>query len=429
MALEAEFVARSGNPSYGLVHGAEGIGVGRGVRAPRTAQLTLPEGHELGAVARLAPRTLVKVYDRRDDATRVLKHVGPLTSYQRAAGDSVTIALGSHDAAWYLDHRILAVRNPNRLMQKRGHILKWIVQRLQDEAIADAAYNAVDGLGASIYGYRRFTYAFGSNPVLEYTGSKVDTGIRVRTIADTPTVLIDEQPFTKASGLFAMATAGLDGPDWHIYPSEPTADTPGVRLGWLDVAPVIGAERPHVIFEYGAGKRNVTGFEETIDPNTQAVAVTATTPTGELSQWDKTNFDLFGPLDDVITTQVPSSPYTTVNGVPTGPGAMVAQLLADHIDVRRLPRQVITFTVAPDPDPASVNLSERRVPRPGTDYDFGDIVTFRATERVPVYAADRTLLGFTEKLTVDALFRVYHLQETDDENGQRVTQLTVVASS
>lgn len=398
---------------YGPVTGAEGLSVTRGVKVPRTAQFTMPEGHPLRQVARQGTRTIVKVYDRDSAGARTLKHCGPLTSYRRApTGDGVAITIGSTDAAWYLDHRCCRVNSRATAGPKRGLIMKWMIMDMN----GDPPFSNPPDPEYSIHVI-----------TTDYGAGSGGCGIKQRSIADTPMIDLDAPQYEKVSALFARLTAGLDGPDWAIYPAEPFVDMDTiaggvgahVRFGYLDVAPVIGTMKPDVVFEYGMGRRNVTAFEEIIDPNTQANLIIAETPTGSQLKWNSDAVIAAGMvISDVLVTSVPSLPDAT----------FITQLIDDHLLVREYPRQIITFTVVADVAPDDVVLENRDIPRPGIDYDFGDIVTFKATERVPVFADDGTLTGYGEELTVDGLFRIYSLTESDDNNGARTTQLTVVAS-
>lgn len=409
---------------HGLVKGASGISVTRGVKRPRTAEFTIPEGHPLRAFARLGQRTVAKVYDRRSDSTRALKHHGPITAYKRAsAEDGVATTIGSTDPSWYLDRRSCAFQNPRLEMKKRSNVMAWCVQRLNAQSLTDPAdfwpFGALDQQW---------------NVLPDHAGA--GCGLVARTIESTASILIEDRPHTKVSSIFAECASGLDAPDWAIYPAEPFLAAEGqlrTMIGHLDVLPVIGGPRPNVVFECGMGKRNVSTFEEIIDPNTQANYVRFLTPTGDL--WDRDPNWYFDSsagtyLTDVITTQIPKAPGEggSFGQVEAGDTGLVSQLIRDHLAVRSEPRQIITFTVAPDVDPDELDLAERNVPRPGIDYDFGDVVTFRATERVPVLADDGQVIAFSEAVTVDALFRVYSLTESDDVNGMRTAQLTVVAS-
>lgn len=398
---------------YGLVVGAGNVSLTRGVKAPRTAQFTMPEGHPLRQVARQGIQTVAKIYDRRADGTRPLKHCGPITSYRRAPDENgVTTTIGSTDAAWYLDRRSCRINSRATATPKRGLLMKWMVMEMNGDPPFS---NPPDP-----------EYASGV-VVTDYGAGSGGCAVKQRSIADTPTIDLDVPQYEKVSALFARLTAGLDGPDWAIYPTEPFVDQDTiaggagahVRLGYLDIAPVIGTNKPNVLFEYGMGRRNVTAFEEIIDPNTQANLIIAETPTGSRIDWTPAAVTAAGQvISDVLVTSIPSLPDPT----------FITQLVDDHLLVRQYPRQIITFTVAPDVDPHNLDLSQRVVPRPGIDYDFGDVVTFRATERVPIYAADGALTGHTEEITVDALFRVYQVTESDDDNGMRTTQVTVVAS-
>ena len=400
---------RLGEP-YGEVLDASGRGVGRGVRKPRTARFTVGEGHPMRHVLRGTSAVLGKVYDEDDTGDRELLFVGPITAYERNAGDELVVGIGLTDPIANLERRLVhepaAPPAPTaEAIVERGRLMGWLLDTLNSAAAAAAAAAASAGVSTNVLG----------------TQELGDTGVRPRTIAATPTGLFGGYLYTQASSVFSQLASGLEGPDWHVYPLEPTADPIGVALGALDVAPIIGQNRPDVVFEYGTEKANVASYREVIDPTIVANRVVHLPPgfpedpaAAALTQQDAAAIAAHG-----LNTAIVSADLIDAG--------LRAQLLADHLAVRRNPRQVITWTMAADLEPGNPELEERRIPRPGHDFDFGDIVTFRAVEHVPLIADDGTVVEGDPELVLDVLARIYDIDIADDDDGVRQVTVTVIA--
>lgn len=224
-----------------------------------------------------------------------------------------------------------------------------------------------------------------------------------------------------ASSAFAELSTGLDGVDWEVRAVEPLVDAYGTQLGVLIAKAFLGALKPHVVFEFGTGKKNVKTFSVVTDAGASANDIThlpsgfpdnATQLPVELTDVD--SIVARGLREDVLTEDVLTD-------------ALRTQLVQDHIAVRKVPRRTITFTPVDDPDPFGTALEERRVPRPFVDYDVGDIVTFRAVELLEVNDPTTGLVsGYTEVKTVDAFFRIFTLDIDIGDDGAESVTLTFV---
>lgn len=393
---------------YGEVLNAQARATGRAVKAPRTARFTVAEGHPLRARIKDTQGTLVKVYDEAETGARTLKFVGPITALQRVANDDgLTVSVGASGP-----ESKLALRRARRFTQasidptlgyQRGQLMGWLVDALNAGRSGVApVLGTADMFGPTLAG---------------------DTGIRPRSIGATTAGVFPWSGWlwTPASSIFADLAAGLSGPDWHVYPVEPTADGLGVQIGALDVVAVIGAARPNVSFEYGYGKANVAEYTVTVDPMLRANDVTylppgfpASLPVG-FHGADAASIAADGPYEDAISGDFTDATLQT-------------QLVNDHLAVRAAPRKIITFTVALDVDPGDLDPDTRRIPRPGTDYDIGDVVRFSAIENYPVIADDGAVLRYDTEVAEDVTTRVYGIEEADDVDGQRQVTLTTVAT-
>ncbi len=413
--FEVELCDRNGANSA-PVYAARNIGVNRMLKGPRTARFQVGAGHPLRARLRTGPRPLVKVYDVTATG-RTLKHIGPLTSYHRRDGDDLNVDVGSTDAAWYLTKRFVSIQNAASAAFERGLLMKWTPLVLHGEVPADASFTApaVDPLWDAATGLYEDIPSFPPLTIWQPPMIQFDTGIRPRTIASTPTVVLPSDTRMRASDLFSLCAAGLDGPDWLLYPSEPTVDTWGARIAHLDVAPVIGTVRANAIFNFAHGKNNVSSYEEILDAGAMANLVFGRSSGFDLYASDSPAFLVNGALQDFVQIDIPNT-------------ALSNQLLADHIAVRKDIRQIITFTIPTDVDPSGAFPMEKRIPIPGVDYDVGDTVTFAAVEKVPIRSHDGAQLTVEDELIIPPTqMRTRVIDEADDDNGQRTTTVTVTA--
>lgn len=402
MSLLVELASTTGT-AYGRVIKAKGRGVTRGLKRPRTARFTVEAGDPLRARLRQTSQTLVKVYDQGygvgQDGSKRLLHVGPITAYERDDNDGgLTVSIGSTGPEWRLQRRLARKLTAGPVT-------------LSNPALLRGAYMA-----ALITDLNGTTASGHFAPLI--VG---DTGIRPRTIATTPAYGAADFTWKAASQILTELGAGIDGPDWHVYPVEPIGDAAGVQIGALDVAPVIGSLRPAVAFTYGFRKNNVASYKEVLDPTaivSVAAHLAAGFPDASMPVIERTNaatIAAFGILETLVAAGdlVDATLRTT--------------LLDDHLAVRASARQIIQFTVAEDVEPDLLDLSQRRVPRPGIDYDIGDIVGFAAVEKIPLRSDDGTLLGFTDETVLDVLVRIYNIDISDDEAGKRTVTLTTIA--
>lgn len=232
--------------------------------------------------------------------------------------------------------------------------------------------------------------------LLAATNQESPTLLRPGAIGDTaalPAGGVGPWQYKPVSEAVTELSSALDGFDWLDRPVEPGRDQLGPYCGLLDIWAAKGHRRPDAIFEYGTGRGNVTSY------------TFSTTRVGMLNQAFSLppGFpDNIAPGDQVLHAvdaasrneyrlheQVISSDLTVA--------ALRQQLIDEHVRVRKQPRQLITM----QPLPHGRQLSGRRIPVPrlGVDYDFGDIIEFRAVKYGRVrfdglcrlYGADITL--------------------------------------
>lgn len=218
-----------------------------------------------------------------------------------------------------------------------------------------------------------------------------------------------------ASDAIQEISGNLDAPEWIILPEglprlyDPagtdSADliftgvdpTPTMHLGRLNVAMAIGGQvRDEAQFHMGYGRRNVTDYKRVAssDGVMNWGAILPTDSTVAVARQDLTDT----PTNPVIYMDEVSSDLV----IP----AMRDLLVQEHVAIRRIPRETITFNPL-------TNLTGR-VPVLGTDYDLGDIVPFRAVRR-----------GVTQ---VNAYMRVYGVNRALSDDGDETAAPVLVPS-
>ena len=388
---------RRGTP-LGELRQVEGRGWRKSLNRGRSVRGTIRATNGLAGNIQQGDCTFVKAYDDRTGA-EVLRHFGPVSNSNKSVDER-----GNGKIQWTsngLEWRLLA-----RLIGKtvQGASFGTSLALVDRGAVMQQIINALNrGDAASIW------------------TTKDDTGIRAATADITPSVQGYFGPWQwyPAASAFAALSAGLDGTDYDIVPTEPTPDADGIQMGRLVAAPAIGQLRLNAAFEYGAGRRNVKTFQIVTDSGAIANDV-AHLPTGDnntvqspIEKTDPESIAARGLHEAALTDPVLTDTLRTT-------------LVQDHLNIRKVPRRVIDFAVIRDPDPISTPLEERRVPRPFIDYDVGDIVPFRATELVEVIDAAGKVTGYVETKTVDALFRIFTMDISIGDDGSEEIALTFV---
>lgn len=217
-------------------------------------------------------------------------------------------------------------------------------------------------------------------------------------------------------------SAPLDSFEYQLRPTDPVDIGFGAakpKICEFVAAPFIGTDRHNdVFFEYGQGKRNVTGYSR---PRTVADLLNRgyTLPSG----YPDTAAQLTPGTPDPVTGVIYGDTYQTVIANALDASASIAawgvhegvvsenlivdlfrQKLADeHVRIRMVPREQITFQLA-----ANIEYTY------GVHYFEGDLVTGRAT--------------VNGQLRYDATFRIYQVELSDDDQGNEQVAVTLVPS-
>jgi hypothetical protein len=261
----------------------------------------------------------------------VLVFVGPIISAVETAERSTqTIAITCADAGWTLSKRLAGKSGT-------GTLFSTVTDRAQI-----------------------------AKTLIDTTNTEAATGITTANYAQTAGSAITYKagPYRKVLEAVQELGNALDGFDWRIHPVENWVNgaLSGVNIGAIQMAPVIYAQKPNAVFEYGPGTRsNVLSYSKARTRDGQANRVfhlgndPATPNTGNNSAAQTT----WGLLEDVAQADITDA-------------TMRQKLVDEHVAVRGNPRDLISVT--PHIDPGVTG----RLPLPFVDYDVGDEITFRA---------------------------------------------------
>lgn len=322
----------------------------------------------------LGDRTRLKVYDELE---RLLFR-GPVTSFEKVINSGQkSVAVGATGVGWKLGYRKL----PTSKTQAGYRDGTALVPKDRSDLLANVVIN------------------------VQSAGSE---GIVIGTISPTGSVTY-VGPWWEKFGLEAIVeiAAPLDGPDWRIVAIE---DTDG-GIGRLDVSPAFGQDRTDAVWEYGTGRNNVTGWTQRIDSSALANSI-RNLPAG----WPDTATDAPVIAEDAASIADRGLYEATIAAELTV--ADLRQKLAQaHVDLRKVPRQVITF------EPSSKAIAELTYL---TDYGEGDLIRFHALERFPVRGAAGQTIGIAEVDTVDIVTRLRSVTFNLSREGKVTPSFSIV---
>lgn len=263
--------------------------------------------------------------------------------------------------------------------------------------------------GKSRDGYKKIVAAdrgLIAKELIDQTNAEADTGLRIGTIvpssADTPGPWY-YKPIAESIGELA---APLDGIEWIVDPVEPAIDdaypSPRPVIGTFNAFPAIGSFQPEAVFEFGDGRCNVVKWDRIVSRDGMVNRGYGLQPgfpdeaNGTVQTWeDAASIARYGLRERVIPGDFADD-------------ALRLKLVQEHIRVRRLPRQMITFTAARE------DTDDVVVPRFKVDFDIGDIVPFRAVEPT------------TGQVRVNASLRVYGVDVAPDDQGAEQNTIYLV---
>lgn len=228
----------------------------------------------------------------------------------------------------------------------------------------------------------------------EFTG--ISKGTHAATIVGNTGVL----HLKNAGEAIADMAAGLNSFEFQVRPTVPTASG-GVggwpQIGLFDVAPMIGGvNRLDAIYEYGTTRANVSGYERAISRDS-----IVTRGWISVNGWpDSTAYDLIAYGDAAAITARGLHEAVVPDAGVIDENLRIA-LVAHHVNVRKQPRELITFKLPSNVRPSAL-----------TDFEVGDFVRGRAVVR-----------GVTR---FDAAFRVWGVTFNIDGNGNETNELELM---
>lgn len=306
---------------------------------------------------------------------------GPIISAEETGdANGASIAINSVGAGWILTKRLAGKSSTGTVFSAatdRAQVIKQLIDAANTEG---AAWDSLwPGAAAGAY-----------------TG--IDTS---GPMSAASAVTYTAGPFRPISEIVTELASTLDGFDWRILPVDNYASgaVTGPNIGQFLAQPVLGTSQPNVVFEYGAGRNNIASYTRTVSRETQADRVFHFTSNGPdafgyptVSAIDYQTISDWGLLEDLAQADLLDLGLRNA-------------LVQQHVNIRKLPRQLIQFTPHIDPDDTG------RVPQFGSDYTVGDSVRGRA-----VYAGN---------VRFDALLRIWGVQFETDNNGVEKTTLTL----
>jgi hypothetical protein len=151
---------------------------------------------------------------------------------------------------------------------------------------------------------------------------------------------------------------------WENYVSNRLR---GPKIGVFEAYPVIGNDQPNVIFEYGSGRSNLSGYQRSLNRESQANRVfhSISKQHGENTRLDT----IYAENKDAITKWDLIEDIAQADITDLG---LRQKLVKEHVRIRKNPRQIISAT--PHIDPEGIG----RLPVFGEEYDLGDSVRLRA---------------------------------------------------
>lgn len=234
--------------------------------------------------------------------------------------------------------------------------------------------------------------------ILSTLNSVDDTKLRMGSVVPTSTATVGPWYFKGALEAIQELGATLYGYDYWFSPADPVVD-PNGATGYLNIAPLRGGVREQGVFEFGSGRHNAKSYGWQFD-NSGRISRAIALPSGYPNNLDLT----VQTFEDAATTAAIGRREAIVQNDLVDPALRLA-LATEHVNVRKSPRQIFTFT-------PQVDDSIGRTPSFGIDYDIGDIVHGRVKD--------------SGLLVLDGFVRVYGaVLEIDDGGAEQPTLILV----
>lgn len=370
-------LATLGGVSLGELRQASSRHVDLVHRGLDAGSFVVPLNHRLADVLSTGD-ALVKAYHETSDGKKRLRICGPVITVEENGDDqgngTLSVTFGS--VYWRMAFRLVGKQN--------------------------AGYSdGSSGAPKDICEMAAYMISRAQEPEGAHFDAGGDAGIRIGAITPTRKGWIGPWYYKPINEAISEMANVLDGFDFDVIPTEPTPDPTGLQLGSFVAAPFLGEARPNVIFEYGCGKKNVSAYRKQLT-NEGLLNAGYQLPSGfpesasesVLSAFDKASIAARGRYEGVVAGDLVVPEFRQ-------------QLVQEHVDIRKQPREVFTFTPTVS---ARYEL--------GVDYDIGDIIGARVKSTVPG----------SEEIRFDASVRCYAASFDIDDVGRAEPALTLIAS-
>lgn len=240
------------------------------------------------------------------------------------------------------------------------------------------------------------------------TNAENFTGIDLGTHAPSVDGWVGKWVLKNSAEAIAELAAGQSSFEFRVRPTEPVAyaNPPynWPRIGIFDVQPLFGVARPDAVFEYGTTRANVQSYSRSRSRDGQLTHGWISAPgfpDGISKKPDGS--DLYDSYQ--YGNEAAKLEHGWFDEVVNDAGVLdneLRQLILNyHLEVRKNPREIVTFRPAINARPA-----------PFIHYDVGDTVRARAVVRGNV--------------RFDALFRIWGLSFELDQNGNETVELELI---
>ena len=384
MALTFELWTYAG-AAEGEILNAHNRTVKLGLNAPSTCSFQVALDHNFATLI-LAENYLISV---KRNGTLIF--LGPIVSAEEiATGDGGKIAVVAIDP--FFD------RLPWRLIGKQV-----------DSTNKGVGYSHGTALAPVVRGQIAKNIIDVTNAADGFTGVETNNSW----ITDTATGYVGPWYFKPVAEAVVELANTLDGYDFEIRPVTPVTIAAGLKLAEFRTYAARGTTRANTVFEYGTGKRNMSGYRRPKVRESQitkawslpqgfpdaAMAIVNPDENGNGGVYQAPIANNYDPGAALVTWGLREA---VVAGDLTV-DALRQQLCNEHVRIRRNPREQIIFDL-------STNIEYNF----GVDYDIGDIVTARAK--------------INGVVRFEALFRVYGVEIGVSDVGEESVSLTVIPS-
>ena len=232
-----------------------------------------------------------------------------------------------------------------------------------------------------------------ASQVIAAANADADTGVRVGTITPSANGFVGPWYYKPVAEAIAELSATLDGYDFRFDPIEPVADASGLALSSFTAAGALGSVQPDSVFEVGTGLRNIKSIQRQVS-RSGLLTLGYHLPPG----FPETS-------EPVVSSQ--DLPATSARGLREGlvtsdlsVASLRSSLVQEHVQIRKRPRQLITFQPAGYAGGFNV------------DYTTGDVVVARA------------VVGGV--IRFNGLFRIYEVAAEISDTGLATYSLTLI---